>query len=196
MPICCRGFSASLRDGRWDHSSSCRRLTGLCEIVRNPSRVNVVQLVTTLRAILENGSGAVGAFDGCGPCADADVAANSWKARNNVAAPNNLDLTSRRRRSFGSMACRASVAPPSNSRRKRITFCWAARSSADGIAPRWLSSALGSDLVSGSETGLVTASPSLCMRLSRATRYANQSVVVTPHTRMPQGLKRAPCFPA
>jgi hypothetical protein len=47
--------------------------------------------VTTWCAIPEKG-GADG-VGGCGSCAGADAAANSWKARQNVAAPNIFDLT-------------------------------------------------------------------------------------------------------
>lgn len=58
-----------------------------------PVRVTWCNQVTTLRAIPEKGGGAAGGVGGCGPCAGADAAANSWKARKNVAAPNIFDLT-------------------------------------------------------------------------------------------------------
>jgi len=54
-------------------------------------RVTWCNHVTTLRAIPEKGD-AVG-VGGCGSCAGADAAANSWKARQNVAGPNTFDLT-------------------------------------------------------------------------------------------------------
>ena len=45
--------------------------------------------VITLCAILETaGRRALGGVSGCGPCAWADVAANNWRDRKNVAAPN------------------------------------------------------------------------------------------------------------
>src|SRR6478752_1036888 len=48
--------------------------------------------VITLCATLETGGCALGGVGGCGPCAWADVAANNWRDRKNVAAPNTLDL--------------------------------------------------------------------------------------------------------
>ena len=48
--------------------------------------------VITLCATLETGGRALGGVGGCGPCAWADAAANNWRDRKNVAAPNTLDL--------------------------------------------------------------------------------------------------------
>ena len=48
--------------------------------------------VITLCATLETGGCALGGVGGCGPCAWADVAANNWRDRKNVAAPSTLDL--------------------------------------------------------------------------------------------------------
>ena len=48
--------------------------------------------VITLCATLETGGRALGGVSGCGPCAWADAAANNWRDRKNVAAPNTLDL--------------------------------------------------------------------------------------------------------
>ena len=48
--------------------------------------------VITLCATPEKGGRALGGVGGCGPCAWADAAANNWRDRKNVAAPNTLDL--------------------------------------------------------------------------------------------------------
>ena len=48
--------------------------------------------VITLCATPEKGGRALGGVGDCGPCAWADAAANNWRDRKNVAAPNTLDL--------------------------------------------------------------------------------------------------------
>ena len=50
-----------------------------------PVRVTWCNHVITFRPIPEKSGGAPGGGSGCcGPCAGADAAANSWKARNNA----------------------------------------------------------------------------------------------------------------
>ena len=55
------------------------------------STSNVVEPSDNVCAILETGAAALG-VGGCSPCAWTDAAANNWRDRKDIAAPNTLDL--------------------------------------------------------------------------------------------------------
>src|SRR6202035_3960732 len=57
-----------------------------------PEPVTWWNQVITLCATPEKGGRALGGVGGFGPCAWANAAANNWRDRKNVAAPNTLDL--------------------------------------------------------------------------------------------------------